>query len=390
MDNIISHVIPNTRHICKNRKSRRNSNHRCTNLATHGDYCGVHYKKPNPWTPSEKYIMWQQREKAQLYETQNAQNAARIIQIWWKIHYPLRMIHLHGIGYYNRSIITNTEDFFSTDSLQILIGRMLFSYMDQDKHVYAFDIRSIHMLIYKARLACEVPNNPYNRIPFSTSLLHKVERLVHYLKQYSIATEWAPLEPATPEQQWCMKVVDLFRNIDELNYYSSPDWFLDLDLDDHGLFYREIHEIWNHRAGLSIQQKNLIVPRFSVKLFRHPPWALLDQPLETLQRVNMYTIRTLISSAEDRNDRILGAMYVISALTLVSHEARCAYPWLYDSVVHSSVHEIMYENERRYGIQNMISTSLIQELLHHPLHMMPALSLSPTSSSSSSSSSSDN
>jgi hypothetical protein len=47
----------------------------------------------------------------------------------------------------------------------------------------------------------------------------------------------------------------------------------------------------------------------------------------------MNTIRTMITSAEDRNDRILGAMYIISTLTLVSDSARQAYPWLYESVV---------------------------------------------------------
>ena len=40
----------------------------------------------------------------------------------------------------------------------------------------------------------------------------------------------------------------------------------------------------------------------------------------------------MISSAEDRNDRILGAMYVVTTFTMVNRQARIAYPWLYDSV----------------------------------------------------------
>jgi hypothetical protein len=46
----------------------------------------------------------------------------------------------------------------------------------------------------------------------------------------------------------------------------------------------------------------------------------------------MNVIRQLITAAEDRNDRILGAMYVVSTLTLVNEQARNAYPWLYESV----------------------------------------------------------
>ena len=46
----------------------------------------------------------------------------------------------------------------------------------------------------------------------------------------------------------------------------------------------------------------------------------------------MNVIRMFITSAVDKNDRILGAMYVVSALTLVNEQARNAYPWLYESV----------------------------------------------------------
>ena len=46
----------------------------------------------------------------------------------------------------------------------------------------------------------------------------------------------------------------------------------------------------------------------------------------------MGIVRLMITSAEDRNDRIVGAMYVVSGLTLVNEAARSAYPWLYESV----------------------------------------------------------
>jgi hypothetical protein len=138
-----------------------------------------------------------------------------------------------------------------------------------------------------------------------------------------------------------MKVVDLFAKIDELNYYSSPDWFIGLDRDQQRKFYRELHAIWSHKAGLSIQQKNTIVPQHMQRLFRHAPWALTEQSLESLQKINMNVIRLMISSAEDRNDRILGAMYVVSTLTLVNEQARNAYPWLHESVFEDE-HETHY------------------------------------------------
>ena len=54
--------------------------------------------------------------------------------------------------------------------------------------------------------------------------------------------------------------------------------------------------------------------------------------MEALHRLTTTTIRTFILSAAEKSDRVLGAMYVVSAFTLVNAEARAAYPWLYDSV----------------------------------------------------------
>jgi hypothetical protein len=281
------------------------------------------------------------------------------------------MIRKHGIAYWNKSLLTNDSDFFSTEPFTDLASTMFFSYKDIDNHVYGFDIRSIHTIVYRARLAGEIPVNPYNRNPIPHAILRKVSNLVKSLQKRSMPTEWSPLEPPTPEQQWRMNVVDLFHKIDELNYYSSPDWFIQLDVNNHRKFYMELHAIWTHRAGLSIMQKNTIVPNFSSRLFRHSPWALLDQSLESLQKLNMDTIRLLISSAEDKNDRILGAMYVVSTLTLVNQEARRAYPWLYESVGGISVPELLYADERRYGIESILGLGWLQELLSQPIHNIP-------------------
>jgi len=169
-------------------------------------------------------------------------------------------------------------------------------------------------------------------------------------------TEWAPLTPPTPQQQLHMKIVDLFGLIDELNYYSSPDWFIDLDARAQARFYRELYDLWSHRAGLTYAQKETMVPNFHTRLFRRPPWAVTTHSLETLQRLNMNAMRLMITSATDRNDRILGAMYVMTALTTVSNAARTAYPWLHESIAGDTLTEygaiggdVIIEGERARG-----------------------------------------
>jgi hypothetical protein len=93
-----------------------------------------------------------------------------------------------------------------------------------------------------------------------------------------------------------------------------------------------LFDIWNFRAGLNNQQKNAIVPQYHQKLFKYSPFTVSNQAIGTIQKINMNAIRLLISSAADRNDRVLGAMYVVTAFTMVNRQARIAYPWLYESV----------------------------------------------------------
>jgi hypothetical protein len=129
-----------------------------------------------------------------------------------------------------------------------------------------------------------------------------------------------------------MKIVDLFHQLNELNYYSSPEWFFTMDEEDHCQFYKELYEIWTYRASLTTVQKNTIVPDYQRKLFQRSP-VHVNSSLEAMQKLNRYTIKVLLCSAADRSDRILGAMYVITAFTIINDEARTAYPWLYESVV---------------------------------------------------------
>jgi hypothetical protein len=377
--------LPSPTTACANIKSRKHYTEKCPNPATHGAYCGIHYKNPKPWKPPTPI----QIAKAAVPRTRSEIMVAKktMAAKIWKWYVKMRgyyMFRSRGPAYYVRSIATNDSDFFSSDPVTDISGVMFFSYKDTDNHIYAFDIRSIHTLIHRARIQGIASQNPFTRTNLDISVVRRVNRIVKNLQVHGIETEWAPLEPPTPEQQLCMKVVDLFHIIDELNYYSSPDWFLHLDLDQHHTFYTELHAIWTHRAGLSIQQKNAIVPGFT-QLFRHPPWALRTQSLATMQKLNMNTIRILITSAVDRNDRILGAMYVVSAITLVNEDARRAYPWLYESVHDTSAPESPPQDigedeglrERRGGVPflNFLGIQWIQELLR--ADTMPPLRLPP-------------
>lgn len=324
-DDVISHVPDATENTCKSVRSKKKLNERCKNPAINGAFCGLHHKNPILWVPNSP------SNKFCLRAVKSLDSVVKI-QKWYRAVRPMFLIRRHGIGYWNRSILTNDSDFFSTEPIADISGHMFISYKDEQNHVYGFDIRSLNSLYAHSEQVEDAPQNPFTRLDLPAWLEPKKNKIVAMLKKRNISVEWIPIQPPTPEQQWRMKVVDLFHKIDELNYYSSPDWFIGLNAYGQSKFYRELFDIWNFRAGLSNIQKNSIVPQYHQKIFKHSPFTISIQPITSIQKINMSTIRHLITSAEDRNDRILGAMYVVTAFTVVNRQARIAYPWLYDSI----------------------------------------------------------
>jgi hypothetical protein len=373
----ISHVTVGTlsagaAETCANIKSRKDPKKRCTNVATHGEYCGIHYKHPRPWNPGSPgsigaRVKYRKRTGICMGAVEKY-NAGRILA-WWRFYKGLYHYRRQGPAFYTRELCVNDADFFSTDSVCDISGTMFFSYKCDDNHVYGFDIRSIHTLMYRAHVGGTEALNPFNRAPFPRGMGRQVHALVRKLTRWKLPTEWVPLTPPTPEQQIRMKIVDVFSKIDELNYYSSPDWFIGLSEGAHRRFYAQLFDIWTHRANLSPAQKNTIVPGFAGRLFRTPRWALADMNYDALQKMNLGVIRMMISSAEDRNDRILGAMYVVSALTLVCDGARTAYPWLYESVFEEERAAAAQPaalpglDARRGGLANLLGIGWLQDLL---------------------------
>jgi hypothetical protein len=59
------------------------------------------------------------------------------------------------------------------------------------------------------------------------------------------------------------------------------------------------------------------------------------QIIESIDEVRKYTLEILenfVNSGIDRDNKCLGAYYVLGALTLVSEDAATSLPWLYQAV----------------------------------------------------------
>jgi hypothetical protein len=129
-----------------------------------------------------------------------------------------------------------------------------------------------------------------------------------------------------------LNVISTFHKIDELGNYTDYKWFYDLEKQHLVRYIRELHDIWNYRLQLSSNVKHSISPNGdpfrSINLYN-----VLNYDRFLLKKSILNVINTFVNSGLDNEAKSLGAIYVLTALTLVSSNAAVSMPWLYHSVI---------------------------------------------------------
>ena len=131
------------------------------------------------------------------------------------------------------------------------------------------------------------------------------------------------------------RIQELFMEIDQLGNYTNVEWFTNLSIQEILLFYNQLHDLWRFRGRLSFQFKNRICPLgdpFVASPLPRQRQPLFDSQIEQLHGYCLNIMESLVFTASDVEDRRLGTLYVLIALTYVSIPARTALPWLYESM----------------------------------------------------------
>jgi hypothetical protein len=239
---------------------------------------------------------------------------------------------LHGPAYKNRNLCTNNCDFITMEQLNEISLDQFISYKDTDNFIYGFDINSIYNLIYKHK---EI-KNPYNRNIIPDFVLKDIKTIIRLGKILNIIINLT-IEDDTinisSEKAIELRTLTLFQNIDALGNYSNPQWFLDLNRLKLVKFIRELTDIWEYRAQLTIETKKLICPPHGTP-FRNLHGVAInnEQPLNSLRNIILDILEKMVNSGVDADSKSLGAYYVLAALTLVNETAANALPWLFQSV----------------------------------------------------------
>ena len=245
---------------------------------------------------------------------------------------------LHGPAFKNRKLCTNDTDFITMENLDELNCNQFFSYKDVDGFIYGFDLASIFSLIYMKNNSKKSSQNPYNRNNIPVEVLIDIKTLVKIgkilNKNIYLEIQDEPMDISN-EKVIELRALSLFQNINALGNYSNYEWFLSLSRSNLIKFVRELSDIWDYRAQLSLEIKSKICPP-NGNPFRNLniPYIHIEPDINNVKKVILEVLEKLVNTGVDADSRSLGAYYVLAALTLVNFDASTALPWLFQSVSH--------------------------------------------------------
>jgi len=256
-----------------------------------------------------------------------------------------KYIKYGGPALMNRELCVNETDFATLEDIKLIPYNQFFSFTCNN-NVYGFNLISLYSLISKSNQGInnsiayntkkdKINNtlNPYTREKIDNKTIK------HFFKYLLLATinniEYEieeEVEEMDPKKIMELKILDIFQHINELGNYADSKWFTDLSQMRVVLFIRELYDIWYYRAQLSVETRRAIVPPHGNPFIGLNLHLVQNQTEENIQKCALRIIESLVKSGHNNDNRALGAIYVLCALTLVSEDARAALPWLFQSV----------------------------------------------------------
>lgn len=126
------------------------------------------------------------------------------------------------------------------------------------------------------------------------------------------------------------RIQNIFIVIDILGNYTQSSWFSNLSKGEYIRFYRCLHEQWGYRANILLETKRCICPLHDP--FLNVRFPNMDMDLDAVKNSCLIIMENMILTGINTEYKKLGALHVLSALTIVSIPARNSLIWLYEGL----------------------------------------------------------
>ena len=261
------------------------------------------------------------------------------LQKWYKKRIQMKICQLKNQFLYKGECV-NTSDVLTMELLSDINNEYLIYYRDEKGFIYGFDIRSLDKLLKNGNV------NPYTSKEIEKETVIKIKQLIKYLSLSGLYIVDNPTDELSniPEFNTKRKIIKIFQDMDNLDQYTNPCWFLDLNTTNLIKFYKELEDIWNYRLNLDKETKKRICPPNGHVFIVEPKNVLKEHNnKDKLQNLCLTVIDRLINSATDRSDRVNGCIYVLLSFVIVNNSAAEALPSYY-AMVTGNINNVNYQD----------------------------------------------
>jgi len=272
----------------------------------------------------------QERIHHHLYSSHYARNIQKV----FRGHLVRRYVAMHGPALWDRSLCTNVNDFVTMEPLEEIGFHQFISYKDTDEFIYGFDMNSLHNLYLKSQGEMK---NPYNRNLIPPSIIKDIRTIVRMSRILNIDINLSVedvFKHVSNEKAIELRALTLFQNIDALGNYSNARWFLSLNRGQIHRFVREIIDVWNYRAQLTMETKRNICPPYGNPFIHlNLEYVVTEPNLWNVKNMILACLERFVNNGVDHDSKTLGAYYVLGVLTIVNNDAATSMPWLFQSFI---------------------------------------------------------
>ncbi len=223
---------------------------------------------------------------------------------------------------FRRKKCVNDTDIITFDDIFEIPKKYFYVFKDKKTGLeYGYDIRTISHI-----MMTEKPTCPYTCREFTLDEKNYFINYFDKVRKMGINLDIEKVK-LSEEEELEMRMIDIFHKINLLDNYTSHLWFKNLNLDGLKQFYSNAEDMWNYRIQMTQLEKTK---------YLHNPNAF-NLPLQYVRNMNnkhlLYTIildeiQRFITEGDTREERKLGAMWMLIVLVEVSEDAANALPHL--------------------------------------------------------------
>ena len=263
------------------------------------------------------------------------------IQSIAKTYLTKKYITLNYFSLKHRKECVNECDFLSLEPIKDLPYYQIYCFKDNDNFIYGFDLCSLYNLLKNSGKNCK---NPFNRKEFPDKIIKNIRKIIKMSRilKLPLYTEIQDdINEMTKQEKLTNDIENVFHIIDDLGFYTNAKWFMSLNVYLLHKYVKELRDIWRFRLNIPQSTKLMIYPYNNGNPFyNHLSLFKISQLNQNYEQILFKTrrlvidiIKSLVDSSDNNEYKKLGALYCLTALTLVNKDAAESMPWLYLSAV---------------------------------------------------------